>query len=228
LPWKFCCYALNYDPVDFETSGHNWCLQLHINTERLYFPKRDKVISLLKARMPKVCPPGFDYRPHPRQLVIEHQFNHYGSESEVVASIQKDLRVLIERTYPFFDEAICIAESSALGKSARRLFARSRKKLRTPAANPQANVDRRALNRSIPPRMRAEVIRLNRDARCRICGKRCDREEIHIDHIVSVANGGLTVPSNLQMTCGDCNLPDSDCMVPAKLGGERATEYPVS
>lgn len=232
LPWKFCAYALNYDPDEFETSGHNWCLKLHINTERLYFPRRDEVVKLLSEGMPRACPAGFDWRPHPRQLVIERQFTHKGSERDVCASIQDWVKELIESTYPLFEKAILIAEGSALEKANRRAFAALRARTHAPAANPESVVDRRALNRSIPPALRAEVIRLNRDGRCRICGRPCPPDEIHIDHIVSVASGGLTVLSNLQVTCEACNLakgsgrPRSEVAhIPAKNRPRTVRDY---
>ena len=206
LPRRFCGYRLHYDPVDFETTDHNWCLKFRVNTERLYFGKRDEVVEMLKRRLPSLCPSGFSWCPHPRQLIIEHQFNHFGSEEEVVQSIHRKLVQLIEKTYPVFDHALVVAEESAWEKARRRKFTRGRAKVYAPAANRHSLVDRRALNRSIPPRLRAEVIRLNEDGRCRICRKPCSPDEIHIDHVVSVANGGLTILENLQVTCETCNL----------------------
>ena len=41
---------------------------------------------------------------------------------------------------------------------------------------------------------------------CRICGKYMpDEVGLHIDHIIPVAKGGKTVPSNLQVLCSKCN-----------------------
>ncbi len=41
---------------------------------------------------------------------------------------------------------------------------------------------------------------------CQICGKyMSDEVGLHIDHIVPVAKGGKTVPSNLQVLCSKCN-----------------------
>ena len=41
---------------------------------------------------------------------------------------------------------------------------------------------------------------------CQICGKYMpDEVGLHIDHIVPVAKGGKTVPSNLQVLCSKCN-----------------------
>lgn len=217
LPRMFCGYRLHYDPVEFETTGHNWCLKFRVNTERLYFGKRDEVVQTLKRKLPRLCPPGFSWCPHPRQLIIEHQFSHHGSELEVVRSIHPKIVQLIKATYPVFDWALATAEESAWNKAQRRAFTRIRTKAYARAANKESPVDRRAFNRSIPPRLRAEVIRRNTDGRCKICRKRCSPDEIHIDHITSIANGGLTVLENLQVTCGACNL--------AKGSGRPRSEF---
>lgn len=45
---------------------------------------------------------------------------------------------------------------------------------------------------------------------CQYCGKYMPSGKgIHIDHIVPIAKGGKTVPSNLQVLCADCNLHKS-------------------
>ena len=46
--------------------------------------------------------------------------------------------------------------------------------------------------------------------RCVLCG-RTAREgvKLHVDHIVPVAKGGLTVPDNLRTLCDQCNLGKS-------------------
>lgn len=41
---------------------------------------------------------------------------------------------------------------------------------------------------------------------CQICGKEMyDGVGLQIDHIISIANGGKSVPSNLQVLCSKCN-----------------------
>lgn len=41
---------------------------------------------------------------------------------------------------------------------------------------------------------------------CQMCGKFMpDEVGLHIDHIVPIAKGGKTVPSNLQVLCSKCN-----------------------
>lgn len=45
---------------------------------------------------------------------------------------------------------------------------------------------------------------------CQICEKRCDPNEIEIDHIKPVSKGGKTTPSNLQVLCSRCNRQKSN------------------
>lgn len=45
---------------------------------------------------------------------------------------------------------------------------------------------------------------MQQKGRCAYCHRGL-REDYTIDHIVAVANGGTNDPSNLQLTCPDCN-----------------------
>ena len=50
---------------------------------------------------------------------------------------------------------------------------------------------------------------------CQICGKFMpDGVGLQIDHIVPVAKGGKTIPSNLQVLCSKCNASKRDKIVP--------------
>ncbi len=47
--------------------------------------------------------------------------------------------------------------------------------------------------------------------RCQICGLSAqDGVKLHVDHIVPVAKGGKTIPSNLRALCDRCNMGKSD------------------
>lgn len=51
-----------------------------------------------------------------------------------------------------------------------------------------------------------EEIALRDNYTCQICGKYMpDGVGLHIDHIIPIAKGGKTVPSNLQVLCSKCN-----------------------
>ncbi|MDE5592419.1 MAG: HNH endonuclease [Clostridiales bacterium] len=51
-----------------------------------------------------------------------------------------------------------------------------------------------------------EEIAVRDNYTCRICGKYMpDGVGLHIDHIIPVAKGGKSIPSNLQVLCSKCN-----------------------
>jgi len=62
---------------------------------------------------------------------------------------------------------------------------------------------------SISPKLRFDV--LKRDAfTCQYCGRSAPEVELHVDHVVPVAEGGGNDPGNLTAACVECNLGKSD------------------
>lgn len=62
---------------------------------------------------------------------------------------------------------------------------------------------------AISTRTRFEVFK--RDGfRCRYCGATAAENELHVDHVHPVAEGGGDEPGNLVTACRDCNLGKSD------------------
>lgn len=60
-------------------------------------------------------------------------------------------------------------------------------------------------NRNISLKMRFNVLKRDK-YRCKICGRsEKDNVKLEIDHIYPFSKGGLTVISNLQSLCFDCN-----------------------
>ena len=59
--------------------------------------------------------------------------------------------------------------------------------------------------RLMTPALRQQIMERD-NYTCQICGKYMpDKVGLHIDHIVPIAKGGKTVPSNLQVLCSRCN-----------------------
>lgn len=57
----------------------------------------------------------------------------------------------------------------------------------------------------IPTNVRRIVI--DRDGlRCVYCGLDLLKNDVHLDHVIPESKGGSTSVSNLQVTCGKCNL----------------------
>jgi len=65
---------------------------------------------------------------------------------------------------------------------------------------------------SISPKLRFDV--LKRDGfTCQYCGRSAPEVELHVDHVVPVAEGGGNDPGNLTAACVECNLGKSDNML---------------
>lgn len=59
---------------------------------------------------------------------------------------------------------------------------------------------------------------IERDGRrCHLCGKRCTRAEIHLDHLIPLSDGGTHAPENLAVACAACNLKRGAGRLPAQL-----------
>lgn len=66
--------------------------------------------------------------------------------------------------------------------------------------------------RLMTPALRRQIMERD-NYTCQICGKRMrDGVGLQIDHIIPVAKGGRTVPSNLQVLCSKCNGSKGDSM----------------
>lgn len=66
-----------------------------------------------------------------------------------------------------------------------------------------------AKRKSISTRVRFEIFKRD-NFKCQYCGRMPPQVILHIDHVVSVANGGDNSNTNLITSCQDCNLGKSD------------------
>lgn len=41
---------------------------------------------------------------------------------------------------------------------------------------------------------------------CHLCGKLCEPEEIHLDHVIPLSKGGEHSRANVKVACADCNI----------------------
>jgi len=82
-------------------------------------------------------------------------------------------------------------------------------------SGPRSPVANSAYSRYIPPRLRTQVL-VRDGSSCLRCGAAND---LHVDHIIPVAKGGLTMLSNLQTLCAPHNL---------MKGGRDSTDYRIT
>lgn len=61
--------------------------------------------------------------------------------------------------------------------------------------------------------------------RCQIRGPKCKHRATHVDHIISVSDGGEPFdPNNLRAACASCNISKRNTEVAARARGVRAGE----
>lgn len=65
------------------------------------------------------------------------------------------------------------------------------------------------MRKSLSKKLRFSI--LHRDNfTCRYCGRKPPAVELHVDHIIAVAKGGLNDPANLTTACTECNFGKRD------------------
>lgn len=116
---------------------------------------------------------------------------------------------LIPYWHPRYAAAIDAYGHSLTKEEVRGIIAN---RLKVQPTRPRSAVARSEYNRHIPFRLRREILR-RAGSRCGKCGSVND---LHIDHIVPVAKGGLTQPENLQILCAIHNL---------SKGGRESVSY---
>lgn len=67
------------------------------------------------------------------------------------------------------------------------------------------NYNRADQRKALTKQLREEI-KIRDNYTCQICGKYMpDEVGLHIDHIISIKNGGKSIPSNLRVLCSKCN-----------------------
>ena len=199
---RYFCYCLGYDPQKIY-SPSTWYLHLWINTIRIYqFSEtiRTALIDIVRKQCPARFSPVVDERSV--QAVIRSEFSEQPDRFvdhflplyiELIGALHPYLMPIIDSfTYTLSPE-----EREAVISSRQKLYLGPRKRL-----SPE---EIRMYSRSIPHSWRVELLGAARN-KCRHCGTAIDLDTTHIDHIVPFSKGGMTVLSNLQALCSNCNL----------------------
>lgn len=142
--------------------------------------------------------PGWFFDEHEQMLSLMHPF-----EADSVASLEESVYLAMKRFLPLWVphyRHVCGVYTSGLDPEAVRAFKRERGHAGYVPKRSKGDLTRYA--RAIPARFRSAVLARDKH-RCRQCGS---TDDLHIDHILPVSRGGLTVLDNLQTLCAPCNL----------------------
>ena len=196
---RYLNWLINYDPEHFYNRMSDWQLQLYINTIRLY-RNGEKLRAVLPRLVQAVCPPGIEYcsDDHSVQLVWNFDQGKLDSLPERVAPL---LARGLVATAPLFDEVFCLIAQPVTTKSKAKVHGPLRR-----VSDPAVTHRSGSLSRAISTRLRDRVVS-EHGRICHLCQQPISlEEEIHIDHVVPWAAGGLTELDNLRPAHGLCNL----------------------
>lgn len=197
---RYLNWLINYDPEHFYNRDSDWQLQLYINTIRLY-RNGEKLRAILPRLVRAACPPGLEYYFDDHSVQLVNNFELPGSLDTLPELVTPLLVKGLVSTASLFDEVFSLIAQPDAPKTK----ANMRDSLRR-ASDPAVTVLSGSLSRAISARLRDQVV--SQYGRiCHLCRQPIPfEEEIHIDHVVPWAAGGLTVLENLRPAHGLCNL----------------------
>lgn len=142
-----------------------------------------------------------------RSLFSSHRLRQLESSKDDCAYRFKTLRTQTryrQRNYVRYPYKVCMVDSvEAYGYS--ELRKRRDKLADIGFETTLRRYHSKSQRKLMTPELRRQIAERD-DYTCQICGKRMrDGVGLQIDHIVPVAKGGKTVPSNLQVLCSKCN-----------------------
>lgn len=79
----------------------------------------------------------------------------------------------------------------------------------------------RKLNATVETFTRAEIIERDH-ATCYLCGKHCDPDDIHLDHVIPLSRGGEHSRANVKVACSTCNVRKG-ALLPSEWPGYTAS-----
>ena len=197
-------YAVQYDPFGTKagTATKNFCIEFYMNKIRIYH-EREEMVKRVRRELSALHVPGFQFGEGERAFGLDHKFSAH-TEGELLRGVRRYLFPLLNAVHPMFYR-IMDAFNVTMTKDERRAVITGRVKL-----NP---VDRLSPNygknmefrREVSAALRAATFDRDEDE-CQHCENVFTREQLHADHVIPVARGGLTLLGNLQALCGPCNL----------------------
>lgn len=122
----------------------------------------------------------------------------------------RELHAIIENmNHPFFAFNHIRKKDFAEHFPSRELLLQSRKARPVPGAPPSSTTRTIHKRKGISKRLRYLI--LERDHfQCKSCGRTARETKLEVDHIISIAKGGMDSINNLRTLCRDCNRGKSD------------------
>ena len=191
-------YNFGYDPV-LRYFREPLVINFYANRHRIY-DKRELVIPALWAEMRKATKVLHNFEASENDQMI-NLFRHFDANDldELKAQIHEGFRELIPYWHSRYAAVIDHYGCNLTREEVEETIAGRRK---FQPSGPRPSMSEGQYSRNIPSKLRAKV--LARDGRkCLKCGT---PKNLHVDHIVPVSLGGLTVLRNLQTLCSDHNL----------------------
>lgn len=195
-------YCLAFDPAQRKRPGQVY-FHLWINRTRLY-QEAERLRTEIDAALRKVKVPGFALEIIDRYAELIHIVPGDLNATRLPAYLAPKIATLVNAAHPLL---IPIIESFLYTQTKEERAAEigSRTRAYTGPCERRPKEEIRQYTRSIPSSMRSKVYEAAQ-GKCQLCGRAIDFDEMHVDHILPFARGGMTVIENLQATCAPCNL----------------------
>lgn len=197
-------YAVQYDPSGTKggTANKNFCIEFYMNKTRIYH-EREEMVNRVRRELSRLRVPGFEFRESPKAFCYDRKFNAT-NEDQLLREVRKSLFPLLNAVHPMFYR-IMDAFNVPMTKERRRAVIAGRAKISVADRNSPHYGKNMEFRREIRAALRATIFRRDNNT-CQHCERKCGVGELHADHVIPVARGGLTTAGNLQALCGPCNL----------------------
>lgn len=197
-------YEVQHDSVGTKagTARTNFCVHFYMNKIRIYH-ERAAMVKRVRRELESIRVKGFKLKETDRAFSFHHNFNA-DTLSEIQHEVKQHLFPLLNSVHPMFYR-IMDAFNIPLTKVERRAVIAGRKKLSFVDRTSPHYGKNSEFRREVPPSLRVTVLRRDRFT-CQHCEMKFSGADLHADHVLPVARGGLTSLGNLQALCELCNL----------------------
>jgi len=197
-------YAVQYDPFGTieGTQTKNFCIEFYMSKSRIYH-EREAMVNRIRRDLSRLNLDGFELRETDKCFCYDHKFRALTGE-QLIDEVRNYLFPLVNAVHPTFYR-IMDAFNVTMTKEERRAVISGRKKIDSVDRSSPHFGKNMEYRREVSPALRSETF--HRDGFiCQHCLHNFSAKELHADHVIPIARGGLTLLGNLQALCGPCNL----------------------